>query len=158
MGVGGISVLFERKRTRLGEEFFKIKGEGESGLIFNPEVSSKLNAGEVLIVGEVVYKAVQFFWGGAKLSFESEKDVAASPVPMKIVEVGIERMIGRVLGRVSIVFFLGNSETETEGLVSAGRNLLQSKGGAAGRGVDEGKLSRKFLPAAVFVLQGRLAN
>ena len=77
---------------------------------------------------------------------------------MKIVEVGIERMIGRVLGRVSMVFFLGNSETETEGLVSAGRNLRQSKGGAAGRGIDKGKLSRKFLPAAVFVLQGRLAN
>ena len=73
MGVGGISVLFERKRTRLGEEFFKIKGEGESGVIFNPEVSSKLNAGEVLIVGEVVYKAVQFFWGGANCPSRARK-------------------------------------------------------------------------------------
>ena len=114
MGVGGISVLFERKRARLGQEFFEIKGKGESGVILNSEVSSKLNAGEVLIVGEVVYKAVQFFWRAAKLSFESEKDVASSPVPMKVVEVGIERMIGRVLGRISMVFFLGHSEAETE--------------------------------------------
>ena len=61
MGVGGVTVLFEGKRARLGKEFFKIEGEGESGVIFNPEVGSKLNAGEVLIVGEVVYEAVQFF-------------------------------------------------------------------------------------------------
>ena len=114
MGVGGISILFERKRTRLGEEFFKIKGKGESGVILNSEVSSKLNAGEVLIVGKVIYKAVQFFWRAAKLSFESEKDVASSPVPMKVVEVRIERMIGRVLGRVSMIFLLGNSEAETK--------------------------------------------
>ena len=116
MGVGGISVLFERKRTRLGEEFFKIKGEGESGLIFNPEVSSKLNAGEVLIVGEVVYKAVQFFWGGAKLSFESEKDVASSPVPMKIVQVGIERMIGRVLAGSPSFSFWGTPRLKRKDL------------------------------------------
>jgi hypothetical protein len=114
MGVSGIPILFERKCTRLGQEFFKIEGEGESGLIFDPEVSSKLNAGEVLIVGEVVYKAIQSFLGGAKLSFESEEDIASSPVPVKIVEIGIERMIGGVLGRISMVFFFGNSEAETE--------------------------------------------
>jgi hypothetical protein len=62
----------------------------------------------------VVYKTVQFFLGGAKLSFESEEDIASSPVPVKIVEIGIERMIGRVLGRISMVFFFGNSEAETE--------------------------------------------
>ena len=149
MGVGGVTVLFEGKRARLGKEFFKIEGEGESGVIFNPEVGSKLNAGEVLIVGEVVYEAVQFFFGGAELSFESEEDVASSPVPVKIVEVGIEGMIGRVLGRISMVFFFGNSEAEAEGLVGAGRNLGQSKGGAAGRGVDESILPGELLPAAV---------
>ena len=48
-----------------------------------------------------------------------------------------------------MVFFFGNSEAEAEGLVGAGRNLGQSKGSAAGRGVDESILPGELLPAAV---------
>ena len=43
-------------------------------------------------------------------AFEGEEDIAGLPVPMKIVEVRVERMIGSIKIRVAVVNYFVQSE------------------------------------------------
>ncbi len=101
-----------------------------------------MDAGEVAVVREVVDEALQFFFGVAVFSFEGEEDVSAFPVPVEIVEIGVEGVVGGVLGGVSMVFFFWKADGEAKAFVSASGDFREREGVAAGCGIEEGKLGR----------------
>ena len=71
----------------MGEEFLDVKEEAEGSGVFNAERSAELNAREVLIIGKVVDVALKLLFGIAVFPFDREENVAASPVPMEVIEV-----------------------------------------------------------------------
>ena len=131
MRVGGVPVLFEGEGAGMGEEFLEVEAEGEGGGVFDVEVGGELDAGEVVVVGEVVDEALEFFFGVAVFSFESEEDITAGPVPMEFIEIGVEGMITGVLRGVAVVGFFRNAEGEAEAFVGARGDVAESEGAAA---------------------------
>ena len=57
-------------------------------------ISSDVDAGAIRVAGEVIRPSVECAFGISPPAFECEEDVAALPVPVEAVEVGIQRVIG----------------------------------------------------------------
>ena len=158
VGAGGGAVFFEGEWAGVGEEIFEIEGEGDCGGGFDLKAGGELDLGEVVVVGEVVNEALEFVVGGAVAAFEGEEDVASGPVPVEIVEVGVERRVGGEFGGVGVVLIFGDAEGEAEAFVGAGRDVGEGEVGAAGFSIEPGELVGEGEPFAVGLLDGEVAE
>lgn len=131
------------------EEFLHIEFQGDGGVFFNVKVHRQLLAIEVVVVGEVVNEASEVLPGIPVFPFECEKDIAGFPIPMKLVKIGIQRMIIGVFGRVSVIDGLRNADRKADRFVDSGGDIFEREGGASLFCVEVGVLIGKLAPFSV---------
>ena len=86
--------------------------------------SFECDKGAVVIVSKVIGVSIRKFGPSfAPVSFECHEDVAALPVPVQVVEVRVERMIGCVLGGIGVVRFLVRPDVERDRVIGARGNI-----------------------------------
>ena len=107
----GIAVARMRRGPIFGEgqtieQLLCIERDADARLVLRRERYRKTDRGAVRVIGEMVdITARQFVTTGTPVAFDSEKDVTALPVPVEVVDIRVERMIGGILGRVRVVGF-----------------------------------------------------
>ena len=131
------------------KEFGHIEFHGDGGVLFHVKVHCQLLAIEVVVVGKVVNEASELLLGIPVFPFEREEDVAGFPIPMKLVDVRIQRMVVGEFGWVSVIDLFWNSDRKTDSLVRARWDILERKRGAPLGCVEVGVLLGKLVPVSV---------
>tara|TARA_B100001175_G_C19185708_1_gene484278 strand:- start:8 stop:319 length:312 start_codon:yes stop_codon:yes gene_type:complete len=103
----------------LGEKFFEIEGEPNSSFGLHIEAGSQLNPRKILIVGEMENEALGFFLNHSVMALKSKEDVASGPGPVKIIKVGIERVVCGMSGGIFVIGFRWNPNTKANSLVKS---------------------------------------
>ena len=64
------------------KELRHIEFYANGSILFDLEIDRQLLPVEVVVIGEVIDKARQFFFGVSIFPFESEEDVSGFPIPI----------------------------------------------------------------------------
>ena len=93
------------------------------------------------------------------VTFHRTKDVTGLPSPVKIVELGIEGVVGRIEIGVGVIALFVQSHHEANSLIVATGNLAQGELGSVVSVGNEGdELAIGFHPRTVFALKGKLGE
>ncbi len=79
------------------------------------------------MVGEAAW---QFLVGRSPVTFDGGEDVASLPVPVEVVEVGVERVVCGVGGGIGVVRFLVGTDVKGDGCDFFRREAWKGEGGS----------------------------
>jgi hypothetical protein len=152
--MGGDAVVVHRNGTGRIEKRGQVEVQGEGGIVEKIQGRVEIDGGASWVSGKMVGVArrpIVFF---SEIALQSQKDVAPLPVPVKPIEIGIERVVGRNLGNVGMIGFFVGPEIKANGAVRGGRNVVEDELKPMFFGITPGMLVGELGPSPRFLLQG----
>ncbi len=100
--------------VRRGEDFRGVQRDLNLAIIGQNKAERELDRHQVPLRGQMIGKSALLAVVAQPAAFECEKNVTALPAPVQTVDVRVQRMIGRILGWITMIQIRRQTDVKTE--------------------------------------------